>query len=84
MPKSSYRSFFKSVGHDDEDCRMLELMRERTSDNYGVQEKMMAGKDAPQFIQVPQPYNNAQPQYNNVQPDYNPAHYNQVSQYNTS
>jgi hypothetical protein len=32
VPKSSYYIFCKSVGHDDKDCRTMELMRERTSD----------------------------------------------------
>jgi hypothetical protein len=35
----------------------MELMRERTSDTYRVQEEMMTGKVAPQFNQVPAPYN---------------------------
>jgi hypothetical protein len=59
IPKSSYCNFCKSVGHDDKDCRTMELMRERTSDTYRVQEEMMTGQDAPQFNQVPPPYNNA-------------------------
>jgi hypothetical protein len=67
----------------------MELMRERTSDTYRVQEEMMTGKVAPHFNQVPPPYNTVQqqyntvqPQYNNVQPQYNPVQYNQVPQYN--
>jgi hypothetical protein len=75
VPKSSYCSFFKSVGHDDKDCRTLELMRERTSDTYRMQEEMMTGQDALQF-------NNVQPQFNLTQPQYNTAQYNQIPQYN--
>jgi hypothetical protein len=41
VPKISYCNFFKSVGHDEKDSRTLELMRERTSDTYRVQEEMM-------------------------------------------
>jgi hypothetical protein len=82
IPKSSYCNFCKSVGHDDKDCRTLELMRERTSDTYRVQAEMMTGKDAPQFNQVPPPFNPTQAQYNNAQPQYNPTQYNQVPQYN--
>jgi hypothetical protein len=73
IPKSSYCNFCKSVGHDDKDCRTMDLMRERTSDTYRVQEEMMTGKVAPQFNQVPPPYNTAQQQYNTVQPQYNNA-----------
>jgi hypothetical protein len=69
--------------------RKMELMREQTSDTYRVQEEMMTGKFAPQFNQVPTPYNIApqqyntvQPQYNTAQPQYNPTQYNQVPQYN--
>jgi hypothetical protein len=68
VPKSSYCNFFKSVGHDDKDCRMMEMMREITSNNCRVQSEIMIGKTAPHFIQVPPPYNNAQKQYNNAQP----------------
>jgi hypothetical protein len=41
VPKSSYCNFFKSMGHDDKDCRTMEMMREITSYTYRVQEKMM-------------------------------------------
>jgi hypothetical protein len=96
VPKSSYCNFCKSVGHDDKDCRTMDLMRERTSDAYRVQEEMMTGQATPQFNQVPapyntvqqqyntaqQPYNTAQPQYNTTQPQYNTAQYNQAPQYN--
>lgn len=37
IPKSSYCNFCKLVGHDDKDCRTMELMRERTSYTYRVQ-----------------------------------------------
>jgi hypothetical protein len=71
VPKSSYCNFCKSVGHDDKDCRTLELMRERTSDTYRVQAEMMTGKATPQFNNVQPQFNLVQPQYNNVQPQYN-------------
>jgi hypothetical protein len=48
-------------------------MRERTSDAYIVQEKMMTGKAAPRFNQVPAPYNTAQQHYNTMQQPYNTA-----------
>ena len=73
------------MGHDDKDCRKMELMRERTSNTYRVQEEMMTGKYTPHFNQAPPPYNNAQQQYNNAQPQYNNTqiqynltHYRQV------
>ena len=62
------------MGRDDKDCRILELMRERTSDTYKVKEEMMALKYAPYFNQVPPLFNPSQPQYNNAQqPHYNNA-----------
>jgi hypothetical protein len=87
VPKSSYCNFCKSVGHDDKDCRTMELMRERTSDAYRVQAEMMTGQATPQFNQVPAPYNTAQQQYNTVQQPYNTAQpqYNTTQpQYNTA
>jgi hypothetical protein len=47
VPKSSYCNFFKSVGHDDKYFRTMDMMRERTSKTYRVQEKMMTWEDAP-------------------------------------
>jgi hypothetical protein len=89
VPKSSYCNLCKLVGHDDKDCRTMELMRERTSYTYRVQVEMMTGQDTSQFNLIPPPYNNAQkhyntpqPPYNNAQPQYNPVQYNQVPQYN--
>jgi len=35
------------VGHDDKDCRTMDLMRERRSDTYRVQEEIMIGQVAP-------------------------------------
>jgi hypothetical protein len=61
----------------------MDLMRERTSDTYRVQAKMMTGQDASQFNQAPPQYNIVPQQYNNVQSQYNPLQYNQVPQYNT-
>jgi hypothetical protein len=60
IPKSSYCNFCKPVGHDEKYCRTMDLLKERTSDTYKVQEEMMSGKVSPQFNQVPPPYNNAQ------------------------
>jgi hypothetical protein len=83
-----------SVGHEDKDCRTLEIMKERTSYTYRVQAELMTGQPMQQFTMQPQ-YNNVQkfivpPQYNNAQqfatpPQYNNAHfqYNQAPQYNT-
>jgi hypothetical protein len=68
VPKSSYCNFFKLVGHDDKDCRTMDLMRERTSDAYRVQLEMMTGQVAPQFNQVPDLYNTVPKKYNIVQP----------------
>jgi len=56
------------VGHDEKYCRTIDLMRERTSDMYKMQEKMITGKTTPPFNQVPPPYNNLQQQYNTVHP----------------
>jgi hypothetical protein len=71
VPKSSYCNFCKSVGHDDKDCRTMDLMRERTSETYRVKAEMMTGKSSPQFNQVPTPYNTAHQQYNTTQQQYN-------------
>jgi hypothetical protein len=49
IPKSSYLNFYKSVGHDDKDCRTMEMMREITSDTYRVQVEMMSWQDKPQL-----------------------------------
>jgi hypothetical protein len=56
------------VGHDDKDCRKMDLMREINSDTYRVQEEMMKGKSTIQFSRVPPSYKNVQQQYNNAQP----------------
>jgi hypothetical protein len=61
----------------------MDLMRERMSDTYRVQDEMMMGQDASQFNQAPPQYNTMSQQYNNAQPQYNPVQYNQVPQYNT-
>jgi hypothetical protein len=62
VPKSSYCNFYKSVSHDDKDCRTMELMREINTDTYRVQAEMMTRKAATQFIQVQPPYKNVQQQ----------------------
>ena len=66
VPNNSYFTFRKLVGHDDKDCRTMDLMRERKSYLYRVQVEMMTGKDAPQFNQVPSPYNTVQQKYNTM------------------
>jgi hypothetical protein len=60
VPKNSYCTFCKSVGHDDKDCRTMELMQERTSDAYRVHAEIMTGQAMPQFNQALAPYNTAQ------------------------
>jgi hypothetical protein len=82
VPKSSYSIFFKSVGHDDRDCRMLEFMKEITLDTYRVQLEMMTGQVAPQYNNVQPQFNPTQLQYNNAQLQYNSMQYNQIPQYN--
>jgi len=67
--KSTLCIFFNFVGHEDEDCRTLEMMKERTLDSYRVHDEPMTGQPAQQFTKSPQ--------YNNVQ------QYNQIPQYNT-
>jgi hypothetical protein len=57
VPKSSYCTFYKSVGHIDKYCRTMDLMRERTSDAYRVQAEMMTGQAVQQFNPVSAPYN---------------------------
>ena len=37
VPKNSYCKFYKSVGHNEDECRSFDLMRERTYDAYRVQ-----------------------------------------------
>jgi hypothetical protein len=53
-PKSTFCNFCKSVGHEDKNCRTLELMKERTSDAYKMQDELMEGHTAPQFGNVQQ------------------------------
>ena len=36
-PKSLYCTFYSSVGHDDNHCRALDMMMERTQDVYAMQ-----------------------------------------------
>ena len=37
VPKNPYCKFYKSVGHNEDECRSFDLMRERTYDAYRVQ-----------------------------------------------
>jgi hypothetical protein len=68
MPKSSYWNFCRLVGHDEKDCRTMELMREGTSNTYRVQVEIMKRQATPQFNQIPTPYNTTPQQYNISQP----------------
>jgi hypothetical protein len=47
VPKSSYCTFCKSVGHDDKDFKTIKLMRERISNTYRVQAEMMTRQATP-------------------------------------
>jgi hypothetical protein len=38
-PKNLFCNFCKSVGHEEKDCRAFDLLRERTSDIYRIQEE---------------------------------------------
>ena len=40
VPKNPYCKFCKSVGHNEEECRSYDLMRERISDVYRVQNEV--------------------------------------------
>jgi hypothetical protein len=44
VPKTIFCNFCKSVGHEDKDCRTLEMMKERKSYEYMVQAKLMTTK----------------------------------------
>jgi hypothetical protein len=55
VPKTTFCNFFKSFEPKDKDCKTLEIMKERTSDAYIVQDELMTSQPA----QHPQ-YNNAQ------------------------
>ena len=37
VPKNPYFKFYKSVGHNEDECHSFDLMRERTYDAYRVQ-----------------------------------------------
>jgi hypothetical protein len=39
MPKSTFYNFCKFFGHEEKDCRTLEMMKERTLDAYRMQAK---------------------------------------------
>jgi hypothetical protein len=69
MPKSTFCNIYKSIGNEDKDSRTLEIMKERTSDAYRMQDELMTGQHAQQ--------------YNNAQQFTMPPQYNQVPQYNT-
>ena len=43
LPKSTLCNFCKSMGHEDKDCQTLEMMKERTSDAYRMQDEPMTG-----------------------------------------
>ena len=54
VPKTTFYNFCKSFGHEDKDCRTLEIMKERTSDTYRVHVELITGQPTQQS------------QYNNV------------------
>jgi hypothetical protein len=74
MPKSTFCNFCKSVGHEDKDCRTLEMMKERTSDAYRMQVEPMTGPPVHK-------YNNAQ-QFT-VPPQYIIMHANNIIKYHS-
>ena len=41
VPKRTFCNFCKSVGHEDKDCKNLEIMKERTLNIYMVQVERM-------------------------------------------
>jgi hypothetical protein len=41
IPKTTFCIFCKLVGHEEKDCRTMEIMKERTSDAYSVQVELM-------------------------------------------
>jgi hypothetical protein len=43
MPKTTFCNFCKLVGHEYKDCRTLEIMKERTSYTYRVQDELITG-----------------------------------------
>jgi hypothetical protein len=47
IPKSTFCNFYNSVGNEGKDCRTFEIMKERTSGTYRMQNKLMSGKPAP-------------------------------------
>jgi hypothetical protein len=38
-PRNLFCKFFKPIGHEEKDCRAFDLMREKTSDMYKIQEE---------------------------------------------
>jgi ribosomal protein S18 len=48
VPKSTFCNCCKSVGHEDKEYRNLEMMKERISDTYRVQAKLMIAQSAQQ------------------------------------
>jgi hypothetical protein len=77
IPKSTFCNFCKSVGHEDKDCRTLEIMKERTSYAYRVQDELMTTQPM-----CNNKYNNAQqPQYNTVQQFQAQPQYNNAQQF---
>jgi hypothetical protein len=49
IPKSTFYNLCKFVGHEDKDCRTLEIMKERTSDAYRMQVEPMIGPFVQQY-----------------------------------
>jgi hypothetical protein len=46
---NTFCNFCKSVGHEDKNCRTLELMKEITSYAYSMHVELMVGHAAPHF-----------------------------------
>ena len=41
VPNITFHNFFKSIGNEDKDYRTFEIMKERTSNTYRVQDELM-------------------------------------------
>jgi hypothetical protein len=48
-PTNLYRRFYKSMGHDEKDCRAYDLMHERSRYTYGIQGELQSKGNNVQF-----------------------------------
>jgi ribosomal protein S18 len=48
VSKSTFCNFCKSSGHEDKDCRTLDMMKERIADTYKVRDENVTGKPTQQ------------------------------------